>query len=251
MKFFLYKYMNFLQKKLIHMHYMYAYEKERVLYKIREKFGKLKKQKHFSQITQFSVIVLLLVVLPLGNLNLTKPQNYQTNISFDKNSFKLLTSENRQVSIEIAESRYTLENAKKLAAETTTENRVYFRDNPEVLRPLYQEAANEFGIQWQLIEAVHEVESGKSGSTAVTSYAGAQGPMQFMPGTWRAYAIDGDKDGDADIHDLTDSIFTAAHYLARSGADENRIDDALFNYNHSYSYVNKVKNIALEIGLEA
>lgn len=233
------------------MQYMYAYEKERVLYKFREKFSSLKKQKHFNQFSQFSVIALLLIVLPLTKIGIEKPENYQTNIRFDKNSFSLLKTDGRQVSIELAESRYTLESAKQLAAETTIDNRVYFRDNPEALRPLYQAAAAQFGIQWQLIEAVHEVESGKSGSTTVKSYAGAQGPMQFMPGTWRAYAIDGDGDGDSDIHDLTDSIYTAAHYLARSGADENRIDDALFNYNHSYSYVNKVKNIALEIGLEA
>ncbi len=73
--------------------------------------------------------------------------------------------------------------------------------------------------------------------------------MQFMPGTWRTYAIDGDGDGVADITNVTDAIYTAANYLAKSGADEGRYDDAIFNYNHSQSYVNLVKGIACEIGL--
>ena len=50
-----------------------------------------------------------------------------------------------------------------------------------------------------------------------TSSAGAQGLMQFMPGTWASMGVDGDGDGSADIHNDADSIHSAAHYLTKSG----------------------------------
>lgn len=119
---------------------------------------------------------------------------------------------------------------------------------PTEFRAIYQAAGARFNIPWQIIEAVHQVETGKSGSTSKSSYAGATGPMQFMPGTWRAYAVDGDGNGDADICNVTDAIYTGARYLANGGADEGRIRDALFNYNHSQAYVNKVLDVAYSIG---
>lgn len=45
------------------------------------------------------------------------------------------------------------------------------------------------------------------------SPAGALGIAQFMPGTWEAGAIDGDKDGDRDIWDPKDAIPSAAKHL--------------------------------------
>jgi membrane-bound lytic murein transglycosylase B len=105
------------------------------------------------------------------------------------------------------------------------------------LRILYQEAANKYGIDWRLIEAVHQIESGKSTSTCKTSYAGAMGPMQFLRSTFNHYSEGGN------ICDLRSSVFAAANLLSKSGASEGRIDDALFSYNHSSSYVAKVKRI--------
>jgi len=110
------------------------------------------------------------------------------------------------------------------------------------LRSLYREAASKFGIDWKLIEAVHQVETGKSGDTCKGSYAGATGPMQFMPGTFRAYQNEG-----GNICSLHDSVFAAANLLASGGADSGDIDSALFNYNHSMSYVQKVKEVMSSI----
>ena len=73
------------------------------------------------------------------------------------------------------------------------------------------------GLSWTVLAAIGQVESGH-GSNASTSYAGAQGPMQFMPATFAAYAVDGDHDGDKDIMDPADAIFSAAHYLCANGA---------------------------------
>ncbi|MFJ4920805.1 NlpC/P60 family protein [Streptomyces sp. NPDC088725] len=44
------------------------------------------------------------------------------------------------------------------------------------------------------------------------SPVGAKGIGQFMPATWEAHAIDGDKDGDRDIWDPSDAIPSAATY---------------------------------------
>ncbi len=110
--------------------------------------------------------------------------------------------------------------------------------NLDELRVLYREAGSKFSVDWRLIEAVHQVESGKSTDTCKKSYAGATGPMQFMPGTFRAYQNEGNN-----ICGLRDSVFAAAHLLARGGADRGDIDSALFNYNHSWSYVEKVKSV--------
>jgi 3D (Asp-Asp-Asp) domain-containing protein len=79
-----------------------------------------------------------------------------------------------------------------------------------------------------------------------TSSAGATGPFQFLPSTWKGYARDGDGDGDKDINDLTDAAFGAAAYLAASGAkdgaSEAEIRKAIFAYNHADWYVNQVYN---------
>jgi len=50
------------------------------------------------------------------------------------------------------------------------------------------------------------------------SYAGALGWPQFMPGSWRKYAVDFDADGRVDlINSPVDAIGSVAHYLAEFG----------------------------------
>lgn len=113
-------------------------------------------------------------------------------------------------------------------------------------RALAQAAAQQYGIDWKLLEAVWQIESGKRWQTAVQSSAGAQGPMQFMPGTWRAYAVDGNGDGVTSVTDARDAVYAGAKYLAANGAATN-VDQALLRYNHAQWYVEKVKNIAATI----
>lgn len=50
------------------------------------------------------------------------------------------------------------------------------------------------------------------------SWAGAMGQLQFMPSSFRRFAVDYDGDGRRDIWDSTaDALASAANYLARSG----------------------------------
>ncbi len=80
-----------------------------------------------------------------------------------------------------------------------------------------------------------------------TVYDRAVGPMQFLPGTWRLVATDGDGDGVSDVHDIHDAASGAARYLC-SGSDnlatEQGRSNAVLRYNHSTSYVATVLALA-------
>ncbi len=117
---------------------------------------------------------------------------------------------------------------------------------PGDLRSLYVAAARTCkGLPWTVVAAIGQVESGHGRNTAV-SYAGAQGPMQFMPATFAAYGVDGNRDGVADINDPADAIFSAAHYLCANGAGRGPgpLSRAIWHYNHADWYVALVLKIA-------
>lgn len=115
---------------------------------------------------------------------------------------------------------------------------------PPTFRTLYTKAARTCpGMSWTLLAAIGQVETGH-GSNTSTSYAGAQGPMQFMPATFAAYGVDGDGDGDVEIADPADSVFSAANYLCANGAGRGRLEGAVWNYNHADWYVRLVLKLA-------
>ncbi len=120
---------------------------------------------------------------------------------------------------------------------------------PASFRPFYQEVGPRFGVPWQVIEAIHQVESGKSCHTSRRSYAGAVGPMQFLPSTWRYYQWDCTGDGKADITNAFDAICSGAHYIG-TGLTGYSLERSIFSYNRSWAYVEKVMRIAREIGYE-
>jgi hypothetical protein len=111
---------------------------------------------------------------------------------------------------------------------------------------LYKRAATTCpGLPWTVLAAIGQVES-DHGRNAGQSSAGALGPMQFLPSTWKVYGVDGDGDGKADITNPFDAIPGAAKYLCASGGGQGGqgLYKAIFAYNHADWYVQKVLNLA-------
>lgn len=121
---------------------------------------------------------------------------------------------------------------------------------PHELIGIYEAAAATCeGLDWTVLAAIHKVETG-FGTGKATSSAGAQGPMQFMPATFDSYGVDGDGNGRADINDVEDAVFSAANLLCANGAgDPARLATAIWNYNHSQTYVSQVLTLAANYGV--
>jgi membrane-bound lytic murein transglycosylase B len=76
----------------------------------------------------------------------------------------------------------------------------------------------------QLLDALRIIDAGHVAAVDMNgSWAGAMGHMQFMPSTFRAYAVDGDGDGRIDVwQSLPDAMYSAANYLQRAGWHANQ-----------------------------
>ncbi len=109
---------------------------------------------------------------------------------------------------------------------------------PPFLLPIYQAAGTAYGIPWQVLAAINEVETDYGRDLSVSS-AGAEGWMQFLPAEWAQYGVDANGDGFKDPYNPADAIFTAARYLKAAGGEQN-IRGAVFSYNHSQAYVESV-----------
>lgn len=141
----------------------------------------------------------------------------------------------------LGEARDTVTARRRLAAiPRSTKNlpRVRVADAAPAaeLRRHYDAAQKRFGIRWTVLASINFVESA-FGRVRSASEAGARGPMQFLPSTWRAYGMGGD------IDDPRDAILAAANYLQRSGGRSD-LDRALFAYNHSIHYVRAIRRFA-------
>jgi membrane-bound lytic murein transglycosylase B len=137
-------------------------------------------------------------------------------------------------------------------------------------------AAPGCGVSWNLLAGIGRIESGHAGGGAVDArgtavvpiygpaldgslpgnevilqssvgnrptYARAMGPMQFLPGTWARYAVDGKGDGTADPQNLFDSTLAAARYLCSGGLnlrDPSQVMSAILRYNNSMAYAQNV-----------
>ena len=138
------------------------------------------------------------------------------------------------------------------------------------------------GLSWQLLAAISRVESnhGTYGGSTVDEvgntkvifgpqlapgagfaviadtdggaldgdplYDRAVGPMQFIPSSWRIFALDGNGDGDVDPFNYYDAALAAAEHLCRSGADTSTsagLRAAVLGYNQSESYYATVASV--------
>jgi membrane-bound lytic murein transglycosylase B len=121
-------------------------------------------------------------------------------------------------------------------------------DIPAGYLRLYRTAGTRYRIPWSVLAAIGKVESDHSrsplpGVRSGSNWAGACGPMQLgcVPGSkagnaWARY-------GHGSVYDPANAIPAAARYLVDHGA-RRHLDRAIFAYNHSWSYVGRVKTLA-------
>ncbi len=101
---------------------------------------------------------------------------------------------------------------------------------PQPLNSIFTAAAEQYDVPPYVVALLYYGENGSyreppppygSGQPYQTSYAGADGPFQFMPGTWSTYKNSNPARAPGNVQDLTDSAFAAAHYAkAELGAKQ-------------------------------
>ncbi|WP_240377259.1 peptidoglycan DD-metalloendopeptidase family protein [Bacillus piscicola] len=148
---------------------------------------------------------------------------------------------------------------------------------PRPFIPIYLQAAKKYKVDWEVLSAIHHIESTYSTyPVGNESAVGAKGPMMFMPCTWfgwshstcggkgkgnipsselsnpnlirknGGYGVDGNGDGKADIMNNIDAIHSAAKYLSKNGYRRDKYK-AILAYNHADWYVQKVLATAEQI----
>src|SRR3954469_839837 len=117
---------------------------------------------------------------------------------------------------------------------------------PPFLLPIYQAAGMQYGIRWEVLAGINEIETDYGRNLNISS-AGALGWMQFMPSTWKQYGVDANSDGVKDPFNPVDAIFAAARYLKAAGGDKD-LRRGIFAYNHADWYVDSVLMRAQVIG---
>ncbi|HEX3461912.1 MAG TPA: lytic transglycosylase domain-containing protein, partial [Acidimicrobiales bacterium] len=127
---------------------------------------------------------------------------------------------------------------------------------PAAWLSLYQQASGSCpGLSWAVLAAIGTVESGSGQSNAPgvwsgANFAGAEGPMQFEPATFAAYATVGPSGASpASPYDPVDAVYSAASMLCANGAGSPAtLSAAVADYNHSDVYVDTVLTLALAFG---
>lgn len=201
-----------------------------------------KRAKHASKLADHAVATVSQVEAAYDQLQDLMDQQQAILDQLDSRARHLAKAE--QAAADLANERNQADSAASESASHVTVMGI-----PKNFLQLYQSAATTcHGMNWTVLAAVGQVESGHGANNGPSS-SGAEGPMQFLPSTFAAYAVDGDGDGDKDIWSPADSIYTAAHYLCANGAGRGPrgLYSALWNYNHADWYVQMVAAVAVKI----
>ena len=130
-------------------------------------------------------------------------------------------------------------------------------DIPPAMLALYQQAATTCpGLPWTVLAAIGTIESGNDtsdlpGIHSGANSAGAEGPMQFEPATFAAYDTPVPPGGanPPSPYDPTDAVYAAARMLCANGGENGaNLNQAVYDYNHSDSYVAEVLDLANSYG---
>lgn len=133
----------------------------------------------------------------------------------------------------------TVEPAQTAVVGTST----HAQGAPSSFDSVYQKAGSRYGVPWEILYGLHIMETGGRDGAISSGYGtGAQGPLQFMPGTWALYGVDGNADGAVDINNAVDAIWGAANYLSAHGGVEQGLksyggdSEAALNHARSRGY---------------
>lgn len=111
----------------------------------------------------------------------------------------------------------------------------------DVTPPVIGPALDGSGVGGNLTP-VYDTDDGRLDGDTV--YDRAVGALQFLPSTWASLGRDGNGDGVKDPHNVYDVTVAAAAHLCGDGtsdlADPQQLQDALYGYNRSHSYVASV-----------
>lgn len=81
------------------------------------------------------------------------------------------------------------------------------------------------------------------------SWAGAFGLSQFLPSSYRSWAVDGNSDKEINLDHISDAVHSVANYLATNGwgptTEQRRA--AVHHYNNSQAYVDAVLTLARKV----
>ncbi|WAH35114.1 LysM peptidoglycan-binding domain-containing protein [Alicyclobacillus dauci] len=129
--------------------------------------------------------------------------------------------------------------ARQATYHPTEASKKLISNAPKSLIPVYQASGKRYGIPWTVLAAIHKEETDFDTKGFDVSFAGAIGPMQFMPETFRIYAVPAPGHKYPNIHNVQDAIYTAAHMLKEKGFNRDPYH-AIYDYNHSVSYVSDI-----------
>jgi NlpC/P60 family len=128
---------------------------------------------------------------------------------------------------------------------------------PAQMLTLYRAAAATCGgLPWVILAAIGTVESGNGtsdlpGVHSGSSSAGAEGPMQFEPGTFAPYDSPVPPGGATppSPYDPVDAVYAATRMLCANGANAGAdIPAAVFAFDHDDAYVSRVLALAETFG---
>ncbi|GAA1656039.1 hypothetical protein GCM10009765_01610 [Fodinicola feengrottensis] len=123
------------------------------------------------------------------------------------------------------------------------------REGGAVLQPDGSSSKPIIGIQ---LTAIKDTDGGLIDGDKV--YDRAVGPMQFIPSTWKLYAVDANGDGKADPFNINDASLASARLLCSDNRDLKTgvgWGAAVYSYNHLNSYVENVYKYADQYARES